>query len=179
MADTPARLYGGREATTTTRLRSSEVEHRLWSVVDEKGRPGVIRVPHDLQGDLAATTPLRDVVDLHRIDDWHFVLRLIKAVQVAGVAIILEDDAEATAVGNRLNHGRLPDTDLLLDVHAVQNRPRVLKPLRGCGVRLSRGCRSLHEAEQVSGGVALEAAPDLGVGLLVGATAAEVVRCWF
>lgn len=33
----------------------------------------------------------------------------------------------------------------------------------------------LHEAEELAGGVALEAAPDLGVGLLLGSPAGEVV----
>jgi hypothetical protein len=36
-----------------------------------------------------------------------------------------------------------------------------------------------HEAVQVSGGVALETAADLGVGLLLGSAAGEVVLCRF
>ena len=40
-------------------------------------------------------------------------------------------------------------------------------------------CHCLHESEQAAGGVALEAAADLGVGLLLGAAAGEVVLGWF
>ncbi len=40
---------------------------------------------------------------------------------------------------------------------------------------LVKGSSGLHDAEKVSGGVALEAAADLGVGFLLGASAGQVV----
>jgi len=111
----PAFLADGiGKSTATVAALSFEIENGVWIVVDEQRRFAVIQRPND--SEVGRTVPVGnrgDIIDVQGVDDRVFAFLGVQRVEIACLAVILENGGKGGCRGRSLKDNGFSYFDLL------------------------------------------------------------------